>query len=124
MPDYRIGSFTRPSDRAGAKPIVVYYAKLPLGGDVSGEIGWVIAAIEFDLRQLDIQIDSVRLALWVKHFVAMTGLYDSSRIDFRDNDFVYARISNALLDEDPLEFDSEDEFVTALNLPTAVYRGG
>jgi hypothetical protein len=45
MPDYRIGSFTGPGQTTDADPIVVYFGRLPGGGDVSGDLQQVIAAV-------------------------------------------------------------------------------
>lgn len=124
MLDYRIGSFTRPGESLDAAPIVVYFARLPRGGDVSGDLDKIIAAVEFDLQQLAINADAAKLSLWLEHFAAMAEIYETSRIHFEGSEFLYAQIFNGFLDTDLLAFDNEEEFVNALNLPYSSYDGG
>ncbi|PDS28004.1 hypothetical protein [Rhizobium phaseoli] len=124
MPDYRIGSFTLPGETLDADPIVVYFAKLPGGGDISGDLEKVIAAIEYALQRLDMEAYAAILAQWLEHFAATANLYDTTRIELSDTNFVYAQISNGFLDEEPLIFDTEEEFIEALGLPRSSYYGG
>lgn len=52
MPDYRIGSLSLPGVNEDSLLMVVYFAKRPGGGEIEGELGVVIDAIEKDLQRL------------------------------------------------------------------------
>lgn len=124
MPDYRIGSFTRPGQTIDARPIVVYFARLPGGGDVSGDLEQVIAAVDFALQGLEIEVDRYKLSMWLEHFAEVARIYETARIDLRDADFVFAQLSTGFFDDDALRYETEEDFVSALNLPSNSFGAG
>ncbi|MBY3514151.1 hypothetical protein HFN76_18215 [Rhizobium laguerreae] len=91
MADYRIGAFTRPGKTADADPIVVYFSRLPGGGNVSGDLEKVIASAH---QQVDIAVEHQKLLMSLEHFAAFAEIYETARIDLEDGDFVYGQISN------------------------------
>lgn len=102
----------------------MYFARLPGGGDVSGDLEQVIAAVAFALQQLDIEVDLYKLSMWLQYFAAMADIYETARIDLEDANFVFAQLSTGFFDEDEALYETEEEFVGALNLPSNSFGAG
>ncbi|MBY5336393.1 hypothetical protein HFO99_21090 [Rhizobium leguminosarum] len=61
--------------------------------------------------------------MWLEHFAAFAEIYETARIDLEDGDFVYAQISNGFFDQEVVAYETEEDFVSALNLPATSYSG-
>jgi hypothetical protein len=59
--------------------------------------------------------------MWLQHFAAIAQIYEIARIDLEDADFVYAQLSTGFFDEDAVGYGTEEEFISALDLPSNSY---
>lgn len=112
MPDYRIGSMTVPGDFPG-KSRIVYFAKLPFGGEATGDLQNVIGAIEFEYASNEAMKAHIgKLEIWAEAFAQRAKDWQRAHIDMTDQFFRSACILDTLFDTVVESYDLEEEFAT------------
>jgi hypothetical protein len=114
MPHYNIGSITAPTDTPG-EARVTYFAKLPLGGEVIGEIGEVIEAIEKQYAEdhaWKLHVESVQS--WLAALTARARYWDKVIIELAHRRLVAAQILDALFGEVVETYDTEEAIAAAV----------
>ncbi|RWY80894.1 hypothetical protein [Rhizobium sp. WSM1325] len=103
---------TVPGDAPG-KSQTVYFAKLPLGGEATGDIFSVIGEIEAQYRSDEAMKAHFRkLEVWAQAFARRTADWQRAHIDMTDLQFQSAHIVDALFDSGVESYETEEDFAT------------